>query len=150
MRGRYIGEIVEIHPTWEKSKLIWVTNEQWSEDGKSHHHPAFWFEFEGWLYYGIVDYEFGFLEQYEDWVINEDEYEFNSYSPKKIEFDLLVNFYSPLNLVNDPNKSYDTKYYKLDYEKAMQGDLDHWCQWEIEFTKEWNRDMKLKELLNGN
>ena len=49
---RYIGELVKISPKWEDVKLIWVTNERDDNDRKTH--PSFWFEYNGWIHYGIV------------------------------------------------------------------------------------------------
>lgn len=175
MRRRYVGEEVSILPTWEESKLIWITQEQWDEpnDGSSnpnypgksipHHNPSFWFEFNGWIYYGMVEYEFGFTEQYEDWVVNgkvsDDSVKynsndldypfFNSYNPSKFEFDMLVNFKAPSNKVSDPGKPYNTKYYKLDWDKANTEDnLDYYCEYETDFIKVWNRDRKINELID--
>lgn len=167
MRGkRYIGEEVNITPTWDKSKLIWVTHEQWSEPNTDpnyprstvpHHNPSFWFEFDGWLYYGMVEYEFGFGEQYEDWIIdtfrdeggkNITDVYFDEYSPGKIEFEMLTNFKAARNKISDPGVPYKTIYYKMDWEKANNEDnLDYYCKYETDFITVWNRERKLNELL---
>lgn len=142
---RYIGEIVDINPTWERSKLIWITQDSDSDYVSS---PSFWFEFDGWLYYGIVEYKLHTFEQYEDWILDDNTI-FNDMNPGKFEFDYLVDFRSPNNLVESPNIPYKTIYYKLDYDKVMSGYLGKWCEYEyeLEFMKVWNRDMKLKGLL---
>jgi hypothetical protein len=144
---RYIGEEVIISPTWERSKLIWVTVENWKGPWLYHRNPAFWFEFEGWLYYGLVDYEFNFGEQYDDWVIGESR--FNDMKPGKIEFDMLTNF-KDFTFLKEPVsdiKSFNTIYYKLDWDKANTKDnLLEYCQFEIDFIKTWNRDRKLNDI----
>lgn len=162
MLNRYIGEIVEINPTWEETKLVWVTSEQWEVSNLNdngtfinssypykiipHHNPTFWFEYKGWMYYGLVEYEIGFAEQFEDWQMTE-EYFFDQYEPSEIEFNQLINFKGPMNKVKDPGVPYKTIYFKLDYPKAMQGDLGHWCKYEMDFTKQWYRDRTINDIL---
>lgn len=144
---RYIGEEVKISPTWNKSKLIWTTSERIgntkTSDGRN---PSFWIEYDGWIYYAIIEHKMGFLEQLEDWLIEEDHY-FNEFYPGEPEFNQLTNFKIPMNYKSDVGKPHKTIYYKLDYEKAMSGDLGNWCQYELDFTKKWNREKKLTEIL---
>ena len=43
---------------------------------------------------------------------------------------------------------YEISFYELDYQKAIieGGDLDEWCEYELDFIKVWLRDSKLNEL----
>ena len=138
---RYIGELVKISPKWEDVRLIWVTNERDGNDRKTH--PSFWFEYNGWIYYGVVQYKMNTFETYDDW-----EPTFNNWAPEKYEFELLTNFKSPSNLVKNPNVPYDTLYYKVDYEGIMKTDLDYWCEFEMNFLKEWNREKKINDVIS--
>jgi hypothetical protein len=154
---RYIGNIADINPKFDEVKLIWITNERvdWLADSFSNlkfplktstNCPSFWFEYKSEIYYGIVEYELGFLEQYEDWEICDGIY-FNEYDPKEEEFNQLTNFKIPLNFKEGVGEKRKTRYYKLDYVKAMQGDLGQWCKFELNFTKKWFRDRQIDSIL---
>jgi hypothetical protein len=133
MSKKYQGSIVEIDPLWEDVKLLFITTttSNFSLDVKPK--PLFLFIYENNLYFGICDYEFQFLQSYEDFTM-ENEQTFNSFFPNSEEFIYL--------------KDMNPTYYKLDYQKTInQEDLGDFSDYELDLLKEWNRELSINKLL---
>lgn len=133
MSKKYQGNIVEINPLWENVKLLFITTttSNFSLDVKPK--PLFLFIYENNLYFGICDYEFQFLQSYEDFTM-ENEQTFNSFFPNSEEFIYL--------------KDMNPTYYKLDYQKTInQEDLGDFSEYELDLLKEWNRELSINKLL---
>jgi hypothetical protein len=134
MSKKYQGNIVEINPLWENVKLLFITTttSNFSLDVKSK--PLFLFIYENSLYFGICDYEFQFLQSYEDFTM-ENEQVFNSFFPNSEEFIYL--------------KDMNPTYYKLDYQKTInKEDLGDFSDYELDLLKEWNRELSINKLLS--
>lgn len=131
---RYIGETISMpDPDFGDVQIVWMTQESWlDKDRKNCTHPSVWFIFGGEMYHGLSKYRFMWFEQYEDWSLPSGK-QFDCYFPRREEWEYMTNL--------------GYEYRKLDYEKAMQGDMDEWCEFELEFAKEWNRDKKIDSLL---
>ena len=131
---RYIGETISMpDPDFGDVQIVWMTQESWLDtDRKNCTHPSVWFIFGGEMYHGLSKYRFMWFEQYEDWSLPSGK-QFDCYFPEREEWEYMTNL--------------GYEYRKLDYEKAMQGDMDEWCEFELEFAKEWNRDKKIDSLL---
>ena len=132
MSKKYQGNIVKIDPLWENVKLLFITTttSNFSLDVKPK--PLFLFIYEDSLHFGICDYVFGFLENYEDFTM-ENQQVFNSFFPKSEEFNFL--------------KALAPTYYKLDYQKTINQDLGEFSDYELDLLKEWNRELSIKKLL---
>ena len=113
-------------------KIIWVTSERFEESRK----PSFWFIYNLQLYYGICEYNLDLFEDVSDFIVNGGSY-FNPWKPTILEFDHLI--------------SLNPTFYKLDYKRAIlnasEEELDHWCEYELDFCKIWHRDNLLNNLL---
>ena len=134
MSKKYQGNKVEINPLWENVKLLFLTTttSNFALDIKAK--PIFLFVYENSLYFGICDYEFHFLECYEDFIMKNGNI-FNSFLPTENEFNHL--------------KEMNTSYYKLDYQKTInQEDLVDFSDYELELLKEWNRELNINKLLS--
>lgn len=153
-----IGEFVEgdLNPSWEESVLLFIAREYESERTSLNAHPSFWFEFKGQLYYGVVDYNYSFLETMEDWDYDEGIYGQKSFSAW-YEYDerlfyMLNNFIIPTNKVENSNEPRKTFYIKVDYNRLMSGDLGKFSGYELDIIETWykkySRDEKLKNLLS--
>ena len=131
--SRYIGDIVEINPLWEDINLLFITttNSKFSLDIKKR--PLSLFIYENDIYFCLCEYEFNFLESFEDFRIDDDQY-FNSFDPDKSEFEYL--------------KKLLPTYYKLNYNETLKGNLDDFTESELELIKEWNRELNLYKLLS--
>ena len=131
--SRYIGGVVTLEPEPEYNdiEIKWLTTENddnylsFTSGSRS---PSIWFIYNDRMYYGICNYKFQFLEDYTDFK------KFNHWDPKEYEWNYL--------------KDFGIIYYELDYQKAIieAGDLDEWCEYELDFIKVWLRDSKLNEL----
>jgi hypothetical protein len=123
---RYIGSIVSLEPDpeYKDIDIKWVTREYTAIDNQN---PSVWFIFNNKMYYGVCGYTFSLFEDYTDFK------NFNEWKPGEYEW----NYLKELGFV----------YYELDYQKAIvEGDLDEWCDFELDFIKVWLRDSKLNEL----
>ena len=124
---RYIGRAVllDTEPEYNDIEIKWITTEDDDNYSKS---PSIWFIYNNKMYYGICNYKFQFLEDYTDFR------KFSAWDPKEYEWNYLKNL--------------EITYYELDYQKAIieGGDLDEWCEYELDFIKVWLRDSKLNEL----
>lgn len=125
--SRYIGRTVSLdtEPEYNDIEIKWLTTE---DDDDYLRSPSIWFIYNNKMYYGICNHLFGFLEDYTDFK------NFNQWDPKENEWNYL--------------KDLGITYYELDYQKAIieGGDLDEWCEYELDFIKVWLRDSKLNEL----
>ena len=131
---RYIGEIKSMpDPDFGDVRIIWMTQESWlDKDRINNTYPSVWFIFEGEMYHGLSTYRFKWFEQYEDLALPSGK-PFDCYFPGREECEYMTNL--------------GYEYRKLDYEKAMRGDMDEWCEFELDFLKKWNRDKKIDDLL---
>ena len=131
---RYIGETISMpDPDFGDVQIVWMTQESWLDtDRRNCTYPSVWFIFGGEMYHGLSKYRFMWFEQYEDWLLPSEK-QFDCYFPGKEEWEYMTHL--------------GLEYRKLDYEKAMQGDMDEWCDFELEFAKKWNREKKIEELL---
>ena len=80
MSKKYQGNKVEINPLWENVKLLFLTTttSNFALDIKAK--PIFLFVYENNLYFGMCNYEFHFLENYEDFTMKNGNI-FNSFLP---------------------------------------------------------------------
>jgi hypothetical protein len=133
MSKKYQGNIVKINPLWENVKLLFITTtSNFSLNIKPK--PLFLFIYENSLHFGICDYEFQFLQSYEDFIM-ENEQVFNSFFPNSEEFIYL--------------KVMNPTYYKLDYHKTVnQDDLGDFSDHELDLLKKWNRELSINKLLS--
>ena len=85
------------------------------------------------MYFGLVNHDFGFWGGFDDIILSNDK-SFNSFNAGELEWNTLM--------------EYEIIFYELDYQKAIieAGDLDEWCEYELDFIKVWLRDSKLNEL----
>ncbi len=133
MSKKYQGNIVEIDPLWEDVKLLFITTTTSGFILNIKPKPLFLFIYDNSLYFGICDYEFQFLQNYEDFIL-QNEQTFNSFFPKSEEFIYL--------------KDMNPTYYKLDYQKTInQEDLGDFSNHELDLLKKWNRELSISKLL---
>lgn len=125
---RYIGEEVDLNPIYDEVEMIWIKREDWQSGNKHMCNPAFWFEYQGWIYLGLCKlYHFNFLEDFSDWD------HFDEYDPKNLEFDHLM--------------SLKPTFYKVDYQSIINGDLGDWCKFETDFLTEWWRNKQIDDII---
>jgi hypothetical protein len=132
---RYIGDIkIMQDPKFEDIQILWMTNEQWFVDGSNKNFPSVWFIYEGVMYWGLSKYEFKWFEDYSDFTLPSTA-QFNQWSPEKGEWEFMLNF--------------GYEYRVLDYKKAIleTDDLDNWCDFELNFIKEWYRNKRIDDIL---
>jgi len=131
---RYIGEIkIMKDPKFDDIQILWMTNEQW-RDSRNRNFPSVWFIYEGIMYWGLSKREFKWFEDYSDLVLSSGK-SFNQWSPGKEEWEYMLEL--------------GYEYRVFDYEKAIlqTDDLDSWCDYEIQFITEWNRNKNIDDLL---
>ena len=134
---RYIGEIkIMDNPKFEDIQILWMTNEQWVDKSRrvTINNPSVWFIYESIIYWGLSKYEFKWLEQYTDFELPSGKI-FDQYFPGEEEWEYMLNL------------GYTWRV--LDYDKAIlqADDLDYWCDYELQFIREWNRNHKIDNLL---
>jgi hypothetical protein len=136
---RYIGEIkIMKDPKFEDIQILWMTNEQWRDPlnkyNPNRNFPSVWFIYEGIMYWALSKYEFKWFEDYSDLTLPSTA-QFNQWFPGKEEWEFMLGF--------------GYEYREFDYEKAIlhADDLDYWCDFEIRFLTEWNRNKKIDDLL---
>ena len=132
---RYIGEIkIMENPKFEDIQILWMTNEQWTIDNRSNNFPSVWFIYEGIMYWALSKYEFKWFEDYSDLTLPSTA-QFNQWLPEKEEWEFMLNL--------------GYEYRVLDYNKAIlqAEDLDHWCDFELDFIKKWYRDKRIDYIL---
>ncbi len=129
---RYIGEIIEIEdPAFEDIEIVWMTGE-YIRDKR---HASVWIIHEGRMIFGLSKKTLELFQDYEDMELPSGR-QFDCWNPGKEEWDYMI-------------ERYGYEYRALDYHKAMQGDLDEWCDFELDFVSRWNRDKKIEYLLKG-
>ena len=133
MSKKYQGNIVQINPLWEDVKLLFITTTTSNFSLNIKPKPLFPFIYENSLHFGICDYDFEFLQSYEDFTM-ENEQVFNSFFPKSEEFNFL--------------KGLNPTYYKLDYQKTINQDLGEFSDYELDLLKKWNRELNINKLLS--
>ncbi len=133
MSKKYQGNIIGINPLWENVKLLFITTTTSNFSFNIKPKPLFIFVYENSLHFGICDYEFHFLENYEDFTMDNQQI-FNSFFPKYEEFNYL--------------KGMNPTYYKLDYLKTINQDLVDFSYYELDLLKEWNRELNINKLLS--
>jgi hypothetical protein len=134
MYKKYQGDIVEIFPLWENVKLLFITTT--ASNFVSNYikpKPLFLFIYENSLHFGICDYEFQFLQGYEDFIMDNQQV-FNSSFPNSEEFIYL--------------KGMNPTYYKLDYQKTINQDLGEFSDYELDLLKKWNRELSINKLFS--
>ena len=132
---RYIGEIkIMKDPKFEDIQILWMTNEQWTIDNRSNNFPSVWFIYEGIMYWALSKYEFKWFEEYSDLTLPSTA-QFNQWFPGKEEWEFMLNL--------------GYEYRVLDYNKAIlhAEDLDNWCDFELNFIKEWYRNKRIDDIL---
>lgn len=132
MSEKYKGTIVNIDPLWEDVKVLFVSTTTADFRLDIRPKPQFLFIYDNSLHFGICDYVFEFLQNYEDIIMDNQEV-FNSFFPKKSEFEHL--------------KKLNTVYYKLNYNETINQDLGDFSDYELELLKEWNRELVINKLL---
>ena len=78
MSKKYQGNIVQINPLWEDVKLLFITTTTSNFSLNIKPKPLFLFIYDNSLHFGICDYDFEFLQSYEDFTM-ENEQVFNSF-----------------------------------------------------------------------
>jgi len=131
--SKYKGHLIEISPEWEEVNLFLITESTSDFRKNVKSSPLFLFIYENDIYIGICDYEFHFLENFEDFTLD-NQIIFNSFFPGKMEFDYL--------------KGMNPTFYKLDYQETLKGDLDEFSEYELDLLKEWNRELSVIKLLS--
>lgn len=135
---RYIGEIkIMEDPKFEDIQILWMTNEQWRDPIDRYNHwdfPSVWFIYEGIMYWALSKRGFKLFEDYSDFTLPSTA-KFNKWNPGKEEWEYMLEL--------------GYEYRVFDYEKAIlqAEDLDSWCDFELQFIKEWNRDKNIDDLL---
>lgn len=135
---RYIGEIkIMEDPKFEDIQILWMTNEQWRDPIDRYNHwdfPSVWFIYEGIMYWALSKREFKLFEDYSDLTLPSTA-KFNKWNPGKEEWEYMLGF--------------GYEYRVFDYEKAIlrAEDLDSWCDFELQFITEWNRNKNIDDLL---
>ncbi len=121
-------------PKFEDIRILWMTNEQWIVDKKHKNFPSVWFIHKGIMYWGLSKYEFKWFEDYSDLTLPSTE-QFNQWDPGKEEWEFMLGL--------------GYEYRVFDYDKAILKveELDNWCDFEIQFLTEWNRNKKIDDLL---
>ena len=133
---RYIGEIKKMdNPKFEEIRILWMTNEQWIVDKATKNFPSVWFIYEGTMHWGLSRYEFKWFEDYSDFTLPSGK-EFNQWLPGKEEWEYMLQF--------------GYEYRLFDYIKAIleADDLDDWCDFELDFVREWHRNKRIEDVLN--
>lgn len=136
---RYIGEIkIMEDPKFEDIQILWMTNEQWRDPlnkyNPNRNFPSVWFIYEGIMYWALSKHEFKWFEEYSDLTLPSTA-QFNQWNPGKEEWEYMLEL--------------GYEYRVFDYEKAIlqAEDLDSWCDYELQFITEWNRNKKIDDLL---
>jgi|688.fasta_scaffold1440584_2 hypothetical protein len=135
---RYIGEIKIIQdPKFEDIQILWMTREQWLDKSKkSRDFPSVWFLYEGEMYWAISKYEFKWYDNYSDFKLPTGE-DFNQWFPMKEEWEYMLKL--------------GYEYRLFDYQRAIlqasEEEMDHWCEFELDFIKKWYRDKVIDNLL---
>ena len=134
---RYIGEIkIMNNPKFEDIQILWMTNEKLVDNFRrvTINNPSVWFIYEEIIYWGLSKYEFKWFEQYTDFELPSGKV-FDKYFPGEEEWGYMLNL------------GYTWRV--LDYDKAIlqADDLDCWCDYELQFIREWNRNHKIDNLL---
>jgi len=125
---RYIGDLVDIKPEFDDIHIIWIKREEWTIGNKHVSNPAMWIEYRDSIYFGICEsYHFHFLEDFSDWD------NFDQWAPGYLEFLFMM--------------SLKPTFYKLDYLGVMKSDLGEWCDFELDFIKEWWRNKQIDIIL---
>jgi hypothetical protein len=126
---KWFGEVSNINPKFEDIEIIFISKIRIDPFIKN---PFLLFinNIDNEIYYSINSYEFSFLESYNDWEI------FNEYQPGEYEFKHLLAIGT-------------STYFKLNYKKTMDGDLDEFSENEINMLKKWNRESILRKVLNN-
>lgn len=150
---KWFGEVSNINPKFEDIEIIFISKIRIDPFIKN---PFLLFinNIDNEIYYSINSYEFSFLESYNDWEILkpsniynfDDKFKpiiksknlciFNEYQPGEYEFKHLL-------LIGT------STYFKLNYTKTMDGDLDEFSENEINMLKKWNRESILRKVLNN-
>lgn len=133
MSKKYRGKVVKINPIWDNIKLLFIscTISNFKYDLKAR--PLFLFIYENDLYFGICDYEFEFLENYEDFELENGE-SLNMFFPKLEEFNFL--------------KRMNPTYYRMDYHATINQDLGDFSDYELDLLKNYNRELTINKLLS--
>lgn len=129
--SRVVGDITKINPKYSEMKIHWITCERFDPIHRTK--PSAWFEYSGWLYLMVCDYEFKFLEQYEDWVFDDGD-EFNEWEPGEREVNKMLGM--------------NPTFFKANAEEIFKSDLGYYCDYELDFIKEWHRDRKIGDILS--
>ena len=134
---RYIGDIkIMQDPKFEDIQIMWMTNEHWFDTANksSKNFPSVWFIYEDVMYWGLSKYEFKWFEDYSDFTLPSTA-QFNQWSPEKAEWEFMLNF--------------GYEYRVLDYKRAIleTDDLDNWCDFELNFIREWYRNKRIDDIL---
>lgn len=131
--SKYKGHLANISPEWEDVNLFLITESTSDFRKNAKSSPLFLFIYENDIYIGICDYKFHFLENFDDFTLD-NQITFNSFFPGKMEFDYL--------------KGMNPTFYKLDYQETLKGDLDEFSEYELDLLKEWNRELSIIKLLS--
>lgn len=115
---RKIGEECNINPSVNDVTIKYLTVEEFGDNSRNKVlKPSVWFEYNQNLYYCIFDYEFQLFETYDDWD------DFDSINPSYKELYMLFQL--------------DKTFIKVNPEVILNNDLGEFCQFEINFIKEY-------------
>ena len=134
---RVVGDIVDINPIFQDMEIMWVTRECMGDTStNSDDRPSVWFKYNGWLYLAVCDYKFQIFETYDDWH-HEDGSPFDEWGNREREINMLLNM--------------KPTYIKAQPEEIFKSDLGQYCDFELDFIKEWQkttiRDSKIQDIL---
>ena len=124
-------EVLDINPL--ELEILYLTRDTINDINKTAYVSVFWALYRDELLYCQVDYQFHFLENYDDWKLSNGQ-DFNSYFPGKDELSHLLQYKISYYHVIPEMLSYDGVRLQL-------------CKWEVDIITNWNREKKIKDLL---
>ena len=123
-------EVEEINTS--ELKLAYLTKDNINNIRSTVYVPVFWAHYHDELLYCQVDYEFDFLEAYDDWKLPNGK-DFNPYYPGEEELSYLSQYKIKYHLVISEMLNYEEVRLQI-------------CQCEEDIIKKWNRDKKINDL----
>lgn len=123
-------EVIEIDPT--DLKPLYITRDNIHNIKNTIYVPVFWAHYREELLYCEVDYEFDFLEAYDDWTLPSGKY-FDQYSPGEEELSHLLQYKIRYHLVVPEMLKYEQVRLNI-------------SQWEEDIITTWNRDKKINDI----
>jgi hypothetical protein len=124
-------EVLDINPL--ELEILYLSKDLLHNANRTTYVPVFLALYREELLYCQVDYEFHFLETYDDWKLLNGK-DFNPYFPSEDELSHLLQYKIKYHLVIPEMLSYEEVRLQI-------------CQREEDIIKNWNRDKKINDLL---